>query len=403
MTAPSRDSLLGGQPAGPWQALVSPAALALGPRWIDSCRAEDGSPLQRFALCPLRSPDAPGHSWRRELLQLAHMEPVAYRPVDEDTLGTRQVEGLWSFTETTLRGESELARLLHRTWCAATTPAPRPRIMGILNVTPDSFSDGGKYAEGTSALERALEMRDQGAHILDIGGESTRPGSDPVSVEEEWTRVGPVIESLAGSLGMPISIDTTKAEVARRALDSGADWVNDISAGTFDPGMLPMVAERSAPFIAMHCPDRPDQMQQSAHYGDVVSQVTGWLRLRLEACKSAGIAPENLCIDPGIGFGKRLDHNLSLLRRLWELKSLGCPLLLGVSRKSFIDHLANAEENRTPGPVGALPTDRLGGTAAALFACIAGGASILRVHDVSAMVQAAQVAHAIQNPTPHAT
>ena len=275
--------------------------------------------------------------------------------------------------------------------------------MGVLNVTPDSFSDGGKFASGESALARALEMRDQGADILDIGGESTRPGSDPVSVDEEWARVGPVIEALAGKLKRPISIDTTKAEVARRALDAGADWVNDISAGTFDPGMLELVARRGVPFIAMHCPTTPDRMQLAPGYGDVVAQVTQWLRLRLNACKTAGIEPENLCIDPGIGFGKRLDHNLSLLRRLWELKSLGCPMLLGVSRKSFIDHLANAEENRTLGQGAVAPADRLGGTAAALFACIAGGASILRVHDVSAMVQAAQVAHAIQNPTPHAT
>ncbi len=403
MSVPSHDSLLGGRAAGPWQELVSPAALALGPRWIDSCRAEDGAPLQRFALTPVRAPESPGHAWRSELLGLAHMAPVAYRPMDEDTLGSRQVEGLWSFTETTLHGTSELARLLQRTWIAATTQPGRPRIMGILNVTPDSFSDGGRFATGEAALARALEMRDQGADILDIGGESTRPGSDPVSVEEEWSRVGPVIQSLAGQLGRPISIDTTKAEVARRALDAGADWVNDISAGTFDPEMIPLVAERGVPYIAMHCPTTPDLMQRSVEYGDVVAQVTGWLRLRLETCKTAGIRPENLCIDPGIGFGKRLDHNLSLLRRLWEMKSLGCPLLLGVSRKSFIDHLANAEENRTPSRGAAPPADRLGGTAAALSACIAGGASILRVHDVPAMVQAAQVAHALQNPTPHST
>ncbi|MBL4771171.1 MAG: dihydropteroate synthase [Planctomycetes bacterium] len=279
----------------------------------------------------------------------------------------------------------------------------KPRIMGILNVTPDSFSDGGCFATSENALARAMEMRDQGAQIVDIGGESTRPGSDPVDAEEEWRRVGPVIEALAGKFDLPISIDTTKAEVARRALDSGAAWVNDISAGTFDKEMLPLVAERNVPFIAMHCPTTPDRMQQAATYGDVVAEVTVWLRQRLVACKEVGILPENLCIDPGIGFGKHLDHNLSLLRRLWELKSLGCPMLLGVSRKSFIDHLSKAEENRTPGQGIASPADRLGGSAAALFSCVSGGASILRVHDVSAMVQAAQVAYALQNPTPHPT
>jgi dihydropteroate synthase len=221
-------------------------------------------------------------------------------------------------------------------------------------------------------------------------------------VEEEWRRVGPVIEALAKNLDGPISIDTTKAEIARRALDAGAHWVNDISAGTFDPEMLPLVAERGVPYIAMHCPETPKLMQQKPKYGDVVAEVAAWLRLRMAACKEAGISVGNLCIDPGIGFGKSLEHNLSLLRRLSELKSLGCPMLLGVSRKSFIEHLAEAEENRFPGRIGAAPVDRIGGTAAALFACVAGGASILRVHDVSAMVQATRVAHAIQNPSPQA-
>ncbi|MCP5020949.1 MAG: dihydropteroate synthase [bacterium] len=273
--------------------------------------------------------------------------------------------------------------------------------MGILNVTPDSFSDGGCYSLEETAVARACELRDQGADILDIGGESTRPGSEAVTVELEWSRVGPVIEALAGRFDRPVSIDTTKAEIARRALDAGADWVNDISAGTFDPDMLPLVSERGVPYIAMHCPTSPDRMQQDPNYGDVVAEVVRWLRERLAACKSAGIAAENLCIDPGIGFGKRLDHNLSLLRRLCELKSLGCPLLLGVSRKSFIDQLAKAEEDGGQNPGGAPPRDRLGGTAAALFACVAGGASILRVHDVSTMAQAVQVAHAVQSPSPH--
>jgi dihydropteroate synthase len=403
VSTPQRESFLGGRPAGPWQDLVSPMALALGPRWIRTDRASDGAPLQQFALTPVRAAQAPGHAWRNELLQLAHGAPCAYRPVDECALGTRQVEGLWSFTDGSLHGAGLLARTLHEVWRAATTAPPRPQIMGILNVTPDSFSDGGCYSSSSSALARAMEMRDQGADILDIGGESTRPGSVPVPAEEEWRRVGPVIEALAGKFDRPISIDTTKAEVARRALDAGADWVNDISAGTFDPDMLALVAERKAPFIAMHCPTTPDRMQLSPSYGDVVAEVAHWLRKRLAACKQAGIAPENLCIDPGIGFGKRLDHNLSLLRRLWELNSLGCPMLLGVSRKSFIDHLAKAEENRTPGHQAVQSADRLGGTAAALFACVSGGASILRVHDVGVMVQAAQVAHAIQNPSPHAT
>ncbi len=401
MHTPQRHPLLNGQPAGPWQRLTTPAALALGPRWIGTVRASDGSPLQQFALSPTKAPDAPGAPWRAELLELVYEAPCAYRPVDEDTLGTRRVEGLWSFSDSSLHGPGKLAQLFHETWRAAKMEAGKPRIMGVLNVTPDSFSDGGRYAAGEAALTRASDMCAEGADILDIGGESTRPGSQPVTMEQEWQRVGPVIEALRSRFEVPLSIDTTKAEVARRALDAGADWVNDISAGTFDPDMLPLVAERNVPFIAMHCPTTPDRMQREPRYGDVVAEVTHWLRERLAACQSAGIAPENLCIDPGIGFGKHLDHNLSLLRRLWELKSLGCPLLLGVSRKSFIDHLSKAEENRNQGFGQAPPENRLGGTAAALFACVAGGASILRVHDVSAMVQAAQVAHAIQSPSAH--
>jgi len=260
----------------------------------------------------------------------------------------------------------------------------RTLVMGVVNVTPDSFSDGGKYYQKESALSHALRLVEEGADILDIGGESTRPGSDFISLDEELRRVMPVVEELAEKAGVPISIDTTKAEVARRALDAGCSMVNDISAMRLDPGMLPLVVERDVPFCLMHMQGMPKDMQVNPSYRDVVGEIAGFLRERAEAAVEAGARRENIIVDPGIGFGKNLDHNLEILRRLREFRSLGYHLLLGTSRKSFIGMILD------------LPVEeRLEGTAASVAWGVANGADIVRVHDVKEMVRVVRVVEAI--------
>ncbi|MAE29711.1 MAG: dihydropteroate synthase [Planctomycetota bacterium] len=268
---------------------------------------------------------------------------------------------------------------------------PYPRLMGIVNVTPDSFSDGGQYLGSSSAIERGLELIAEGADMLDIGGESTRPGASDVEPAEELDRVLPVIAELARTCEVPISIDTRHACVAAAALDGGASIVNDISAGLHDPQMLETVAQKGASFVAMHCRGEPATMQDSPRYTDAVSEIRAALKARLQACLQAGMARSKIILDPGIGFGKELDHNLEILRRLPELATLGQPLLLGVSRKSFISQACR----RMPGAPDNPPSERLGGTAAAVAACVLGGASILRVHDVAIMKEACALAHAL--------
>jgi dihydropteroate synthase len=260
----------------------------------------------------------------------------------------------------------------------------RTLVMGVVNLTPDSFSDGGMFSGPRAAVEHALRLVEEGADILDIGGESTRPGSDPVPLEEELSRVMPVVEELAELTDTPISIDTTKAEVARRALDAGCAMVNDISAMRLDGDMLPLVVERGVPFCLMHMQGMPKDMQVEPHYDDVVGEISQFLRERAEAALEAGADPANIILDPGIGFGKNLQHNLEILRRLGEFKSLGYPILLGPSRKSFIGAILD------------LPVDqRVEGTAAAVALGIVNGADIVRVHDVRQMVRVARVADAI--------
>jgi len=276
-------------------------------------------------------------------------------------------------------------------------PLRKPQLMGVINVTPDSFSDGGLYLDPERAIRHGLTLEAEGASLLDVGGESTRPGADPVPLEVELERILPVVQGLAASSGAILSIDTTKSEVARAALDAGATWVNDVSAGRRDPRMLALVAEREAVFVAMHAQGEPAGMQVDPRYHDPVAEIARFLRERVADCLKAGIEPSRIVLDPGIGFGKRLEHNLALLRRLPELRSLGRPLLLGVSRKSFIGHLSGAEKQkdwkvRDPQD---RPVDRLGGTAAAVTACVLDGAEFLRVHDVRVMAEAAAVAHAI--------
>jgi dihydropteroate synthase len=299
--------------------------------------------------------------------------------------------------------ESEVADVLRAAQAALDRPRERPALMGIVNVTPDSFSDGGRYLAAGAAIEHGLALAAQGAALLDVGGESTRPGAAPVEPEVQLERVLPVLAGLAGAAGVRLSIDTTRASVARAALDAGATVVNDVSAGTEDARMLPLVAERGAEIILMHRQGLSAGMQADPRYGDPLADVSAWLRARVATCLKAGVALSKITLDPGIGFGKRLDHNLSLIRRLPELCSLGRPLCLGVSRKAFIGHLTGAEEQRDWRGRSRRddPADRLGGTAAALAACVRGGAEILRVHDVRAMGEAAAVAHALVHPRTH--
>lgn len=270
----------------------------------------------------------------------------------------------------------------------------RPKLMGVLNLTPDSFSDGGRYSDLETAIARAHELVAEGAEIVDVGGESTRPGAPPVSEEEELARVLPLIRAFAPQTKVQISIDTTKASVARQAIAAGCKVVNDVSGGLFDPEILRVVADSEATYVCMHTLGRPETMQQDVHYEDPTAEVCGALRARVEACLEAKISLDKIVVDPGIGFGKRLADNLDLLKRLSELRSLGLPILMGVSRKSFIGQL-------NQGVSGAADTEsRLGGTAAAIAACVAGGAEFLRVHDVAAMSEAARVAYAIGSPNP---
>jgi dihydropteroate synthase len=288
---------------------------------------------------------------------------------------------------------------------AAATPGPA-RLMGVVNVTPDSFSDGGRFRDPKRAVEHGLALAAAGAEILDIGGESSRPGALPVGLDEELARVIPVVSELARRTRVAVSIDTQKSEVARRAIECGASIVNDVSAGRFDPHMLAIVAEHGAGFVAMHMQGTPRDMQSNPAYVDPVSDVLEFLRERAAACVAAGIPLARLWIDPGVGFGKRLEDNLDLLRRLSELRSLGLPICLGVSRKSFIGRLAGERRaalglstdstRSTPAPdLPVEPTARLAGTAAALTLGILGGAEVLRVHDVAAMHEATSVASAL--------
>lgn len=258
----------------------------------------------------------------------------------------------------------------------------RTYLMGVLNVTPDSFSDGGKYFNVEKAVRHGLEMVEQGADFLDVGGESTRPGSESVPVEEELRRVIPVIERLAKSASVPISIDTYKSEVAEHALDAGAVIVNDISGLHFDVRMADVAASRNASVILMHIKGTPKTMQVNPEYDNVIEEICLYLQEGIQRAESKGI--EQIIIDPGIGFGKKLEHNLTILKHLKEFQRFGYPLLVGPSRKSFIGMLLD------------LPVEeRLEGTAAAVAVSIMNGAAIVRVHDVKEMKRIAAVVDAI--------
>jgi dihydropteroate synthase len=257
-----------------------------------------------------------------------------------------------------------------------------PKLMGIVNVTPDSFSDGGRYLDAEAAIAHGEELVRDGAVILDVGGESTRPGAEEVDRAEELRRVEPVVAGLAGVA--TVSIDTSKAAVAEAAIDAGASIVNDVTALRGDTEMAVVCAERGVGVVLMHMPGSPRTMQDDPRYGDVVEDVRAFLVECMEFATSRGIAEEKIWLDPGIGFGKTLEHNLELLRRLGELRELGRPLVVGTSRKSFIG-----------GVDGSGVGDRLGGTIASSVLAAAEGAEVLRVHDVAEMAQAVRVAEAV--------
>jgi dihydropteroate synthase len=243
--------------------------------------------------------------------------------------------------------------------------------MGILNVTPDSFSDGGLYIDPSRACERALEMVEEGASVIDIGGESTRPGVQELGYEDELARVKPLLEKLAGTLPVPFSIDTRKAAIARIALDAGASIINDISGTRHDPDMVPTAIQYGAAVIVMHMQGTPQTMQRAPHYDDTVSEIITWLDSRTRELTAAGIDEEKIIIDPGIGFGKRLNDNLRIIHEIGDFHSLGFPVLIGYSRKSFIGTLTEQQ-----------PGGRLWGGFAALGKSLEGGVHMVRVHDV---------------------
>jgi len=325
----------------------------------------------------------------RPLRPIVQTDPI--RPADALTLA-----GGWTwFNQVELLGEGllpvdelsddEVARLSGPRAALAGLEWTHPRLMGILNVTPDSFSDGGVFDAADAAVSRAQEMADDGADILDIGGESTRPGADFVPVEEELRRTLPVISAVSGALNTPISIDTRKSEVAEAAVGAGAQIVNDVSAFEFDPDMAGVVAQSDAPVCLMHAKGLPKDMQNNPRYEDVLLDVFRHLETRVDVAVAAGIDRSQIIVDPGIGFGKTMEHNLALLRGLSVFHALGCVVLLGASRKRFIGTLTQVDEAR----------DRMPGSVAVALAAAAQGVQIVRVHDVKETRQALTMAEVL--------
>jgi len=257
--------------------------------------------------------------------------------------------------------------------------------MGVLNVTPDSFSDGGKYCDKRAALARAAEMASAGADIIDVGGESTRPGASPVSEEEELGRVIPVVAAITARQRIPVSIDTRKAKVAEAAIRAGARIINDISGLKYDPAMAEVAARYGAMVIVMHIKGTPAGMQKSPRYRNLIPEIKTSLKESIKRARAAGVKEADIIIDPGIGFGKTVEHNLEILKRLEEFKGFGRPICVGVSRKTFIGRILNLPDT----------AERLAGTTAACVVAVVNGAGILRVHDVRAAVQAAAITNRI--------
>ena len=262
----------------------------------------------------------------------------------------------------------------------------RPAVMGVVNVTPDSFSDGGQFLDPSSAVAHGLELVAAGADLLDVGGESTRPGADPVDEAEELRRVVPVIQALAAETPVPISIDTTKSAVATAALEAGASVVNDVSAGRHDPETLAVAADAGAGYVAMHMLGEPRTMQDDPRYDDVVREVGDFLAQRLDVARAAGVADAALAADPGIGFGKTVEHNLSLLVHLPDLcERVGAPMVIGTSRKRFLASIMRNATGRDDEPA---PADRDDATLATVVWSVERGASVVRVHDVQSTARA---------------
>lgn len=261
----------------------------------------------------------------------------------------------------------------------------RTHVMGILNITPDSFSDGGRYFEPKRAVEHGLQMARDGADIIDVGGESTKPYAERLSCSQEMDRVIPVIEALARELSIPISIDTYKSEVAQEGLKAGASIINDISALRFDPNMAPVAARHDVPLILMHMKGTPENMQQNPHYRDLISEISQFLKDAIDRSVKAGVREELIIVDPGIGFGKTFDHNLEIIKKLGQFKSLGRPLLLGTSNKAFIGHILDKGVD-----------ERDTGSMASVAAGVMNGAQMVRVHNVKMGVETVKVIDAIR-------
>lgn len=262
----------------------------------------------------------------------------------------------------------------------------RPLVMGILNVTPDSFSDGGRFSGHNEAADRAAEMAREGADIIDVGGESTRPGAREVGADEEIARIVPVIRSISSSVGVAVSVDTRKARVAEAAIEAGAAIINDVSGLRYDPQMLDVAARRGAALVIMHSRGTPADMQRKARYKDLIADVLRDLRASVNAAVRSGVARRSIAVDPGIGFAKTAEQSIALISGLGRLRSLGCAICAGVSRKSFIGMITGDPD----------PASRLAGTIAANTAAIMGGADIIRVHDVKEACETAAVAAAIR-------
>ncbi|MDZ8023565.1 MAG: dihydropteroate synthase [Nostoc sp. DedQUE01] len=265
----------------------------------------------------------------------------------------------------------------------------RTYLMGILNVTPDSFSDGGEFNTASAALVQAQALVAAGADIIDVGGQSTRPGAKQITLEEELDRVLSVLRVLRPEISVPISVDTTRAAVARASVEAGADMINDISGGSFDSEMLPTIASLGVPIILMHIRGTPQTMQQMTDYQDLMAEIFSFLQKQIAAATAVGIDPDKVIIDPGIGFAKNYEQNLEIFQRLRSLLALNCPILVGASRKSFIGRILNQPD----------PKARVWGTAAACCAAIVNGADILRVHDVQEIRDVSLVADAIFRQT----
>jgi dihydropteroate synthase len=265
-------------------------------------------------------------------------------------------------------------------------PTKSPLVMGILNITPDSFSDGGRYGDHQNAVAHANEMINDGADIIDVGGESTRPGAEPVTLEMELERVIPVIKEIRHFSEIPISIDTAKAEVARQALAAGADIINDVTAMRYDDEMIEVAVKYDCPVVLTHMQGEPRTMQKNPYYDDCVAEIKSFFVERIEYCIKKGLRRSQIILDPGVGFGKRLEDNLAIIKNASVFKTLGCPLLMGTSRKSFIKMITGSNK----------PADRrIGGSLASLLAGLAGGVDIVRVHDVAETVEAIKVYKAI--------